>query len=253
VIGFRDAGHGYDTFGMKPSAVDLAARLGAPIYERYFRVESLGAEHVPRDGAAILVANHAGLLPVDGAVLWLDVLRRTDRVPRVVADWFVPRLPFVATVFARCGVVGGSRTNARRLLDDGELLAIFPEGVTGVGKPFRARYHLQAWRVGHAELALRHRAPVVPVAIVGAEESWPIAVKIPAHPFGAPYLPVPASPLPLPVRYHIRYGEPLALHAGLAGDAADDPELVAAAALRTRAALQDLLASALAARKGVFA
>jgi 1-acyl-sn-glycerol-3-phosphate acyltransferase len=253
VIGFRDAGHGYDTFGMKPAAVELAARVGAPVYERYFRVASTGAEHIPSDGPAILVANHAGLLPVDAAVLWLDVLRHTERVARVVADWFVPRLPFVATIFARCGVVAGSRANVRRLLEDRELLAIFPEGVTGVAKSFRARYHLQDWRVGHAELALRHRAPVVPVAIVGAEESWPVAFKIAAHPFGAPYLPVPASPVPLPVRYHLRYGAPLALHAGLPDGAADDPELVTEGALRTRAALQDLMSAALAERKGVFA
>lgn len=246
---FRDAGHGYDVFGMRPGAAAIAARLGAPVYERYFRVASVGSEHVPATGPAILVANHAGLLPVDGAVLWLDVYRRTGRILRVVADRFVPRLPFVATAFARCGAVAGTRSNVRRLLEDGEPIAIFPEGVSGVAKSWRDRYHLQQWRVGHAELAIRHHAPVIPVAIVGAEESWPVAFKLPARPFGAPYLPIPATPLPLPVRYHLRYGAPLDL-----GDGdADDPAIVDAAANRVRAALQALLAEALAARRGVLA
>jgi len=208
---------------------------------------------VPADGPAILVANHAGLLPIDGGVLWMDVVRHTERVPRMISDRFVSRLPFVATTFARCGVVTGSRSNVRRLLEDGELLAIFPEGVTGVAKSYRDRYHLQEWRVGHAELAIRHRAPVIPVAILGAEESWPVALKVPTHPFGAPYVPIPASPVPLPVRYHVRYGEPLRLHDGVPVEAADDPAIVAEAARRSRAALQTLLAEALAARRGVFA
>jgi 1-acyl-sn-glycerol-3-phosphate acyltransferase len=249
VIEFHDEGHGYDLFGLHPRAVERAAALGSPIYERYFRVVSHGVEHVPRTGPAILTPNHSGVLPVDGTVLWLDVFRHTGRVARLIADRFVPILPFVGTLFARLGVVSGTRGNVRRLLEQGELLAIFPEGTTGVAKPFRERYHLQDWRVGHAELAIRHRAPVVPVAILGAEESWPMLAKLDRlHPFGAPYLPIPASPLPLPVRYHIHYGAPIALHDGLPPEAADDPAQVAAAARRVRAAVAALIGEGLARR-----
>lgn len=247
---FLDAGHGYDEFGLAAAAVDRAARLGAPLYERYFRVDSRGAERLPADGPALLIANHGGTLPVDAAVLWLDVLRRTGRVLRLVADRFVPRLPWVGVALARCGVVPGTLQDLDRLLARGALVAIFPEGVTGTGKRFADRYHLQAWRLGHAELARRHRAPVVPVAIVGAEEAWPVAVRLPLHVFGAPYLPVPATPLPLPVRLRLRYGAALALHALPPGpDLDDEPAALEAAARRTRAALQQLLEDTLAERR----
>jgi 1-acyl-sn-glycerol-3-phosphate acyltransferase len=250
---FHDAGYGFDVFGLHPPSVARAVAVSRFLYERYFRVDSAGAEHIPARGPVILVANHGGVLPVDAAILCLDVLRRTEppRIPRAVADHFVPRLPLVSTLFSRLGVVSGTRTNVRILLERGELIAIFPEGVSGPAKPFRDRYALQRWRVGFAELAIRHGAAVVPVAIVGAEESWPVLGKLTAlRVFGAPYLPIPASPVPLPARYHLRYGAPLRFAAEPA--AAADPGTVAAAAHEARGALERLLADARAAREGVF-
>ena len=250
---FHDEGYGFDVFGLQPAYLARAVQVARPLYERYFRVDSVGAEQIPSAGPVILVANHGGVLPVDAAMLCLDVLHRTDppRIPRAVADHFVPRLPLVSTLFARLGVVSGTRANVRCLLERSELIAIWPEGVTGTGKPFRERYRLQCWRVGFAELAIRHRAAVVPVAIVGAEESWPVLVRLrDTHVFGAPYLPIPASPFPLPAHYHIRYGAPLRLGRDPAD--ADDPDLVASAAAAARGAVEHLLAEALAARPGVF-
>ena len=245
---FHDAGHGYDVFGLHPPTLARAVAAGRFAYERYFRVDSIGAEHVPASGPAILIANHGGVLPVDSTMLCLDVLRHTERIPRAVADHFVPRLPIVSTLFARLGVVSGTRANVRCLLERGELIAIWPEGVTGPAKRFRDRYRIQSWRVGFAELALRYRAPVVPAAVIGPEESWPVIRKVRALKlFGSPYLPIPASPVPLPVHYHIRYGEPLVL----AGDP-DDPADVAAAAARARVALEHQIADARWARRGVF-
>lgn len=252
---FHDAGHGFDVFGLHPPALASAVSAAAPIYEHYFRVESRGVDHIPRSGPAILVANHAGVLPVDAAMLCLDVLRRTDppRIPRAVADHFVPRVPLVATAFARCGVVSGTRANVNYLLDHDELLAIWPEGVTGTGKPLRERYHLQEWRVGFAEHAIRHRAPVIPVAIVGAEESWPLAGKLRGiHAFGAPYWPIPLVPIPLPTHYRITYGTPIHLDHGHVAADADDPAVVAAAAERVRRVLQQLVDDARVARRGWF-
>lgn len=243
---FHDAGHGYDPLGMSVGAVRTALALAAPLYERYFRVESQGSEHVPREGAALLVANHGGVLPVDGAMLWMDVVRRTGRIARTVGDHLIARLPFVGARFARVGVVSGTHATVRHLLAQGALVVIFPEGVSGPAKPARARYRLQRWQVGHAELAIRHRVPVIPAAIVGAEESWPLALRLQRlHAFGIPYLPVPWTPLPLPVRYHLRYGPPLDLCEGRPPEAADDPAIVAAAAQRTRDAVAGLLARAL--------
>lgn len=247
---FYDEGHGYDLFGMHLPTVASLAAAGAPLYERYFRVDSRGAEHIPPHGAAILVANHGGVVPLDATILFHDVLRHTDppRIARSTADWFVPRLPLISTVFARMGMVSGTRANVRRLLERDELISIFPEGVSGVAKRFRDRYKIQDWKVGFAELAMRYRAPVIPVAIIGAEESWPLLAKLPLRMFGSPYIPIPATPLPLPAHFHIRYGEPLHFdHRG-----ADDPELVTAAAGMARHALERLIDDALCERRGVF-
>jgi len=224
----------------------------APIYERYFRVASYGSEQVPAEGAAILVANHGGTLPVDAAMLCMDILRSSarKRIPRAICDHFVARLPVVGTLLSRCGTVSGTRANVAHLLERGELIAIWPEGTTGPAKRFRDRYRIQAWRVGFAELAIRYRAPIVPVAILGAEESWPLMTKLGLHWFGAPYVPVPAWPVPLPTHYRIQYGTPILL--GDDARDADDPEIVAAGAARVRAVIERQLQDLRMARRGIF-
>jgi 1-acyl-sn-glycerol-3-phosphate acyltransferase len=197
---------------MHPDWVVAMRALSAPLYRHYFRVGSYGADRVPSKGPAILVANHAGTLPIDALMLCFDVLEHTEppRIPRCITDRFVPKLPFVGATFSRLGAVNGTLGNVRHLLEAGELCLIFPEGLRAIGKPFRDRYRLQRWHVGHAELALRYRVPVIPVAIIGSEEQWPQLARIDAaRLFGIPYLPIPATPLPLPVHYRIHYGTPM--------------------------------------------
>lgn len=251
-VPFRDAGHGYDVFGYEPLHAAVSLSVLERLHRYWFRVRSYGVEHIPAQGPAILAANHGGLLPFDALMLWTDVVLERRRLPRPVADHFVPTLPYIGTLFARGGVVGGSAGNARALLEAGELLMIFPEGVPGILKPVRERYQLQEFRVGHAELAIRHQAPVVPVGIVGAEEQLPQLAHLPFRAFGLPHLPVPLTPVPLPVRYHLHYGEPLRLHEGLRPEDADDPEVVRHAAERVRQAVGALVARGLRLRKGVF-
>jgi len=250
---FSDAGHGFDNFGLHPDFVALGDVIGKPGYEWYFRVESHGAENIPATGPGILASNHSGTLPVDGAMLWVDVLRQTNppRCSRPLADYFVQSMPIISTLFARCGVVGGSRGNAQALLESGELLMIFPEGVPGIGKPFSERYQLQHWTKGHCELAIRHGAPVIPVGIVGAEEQMPQIARIPIK-GPIPYLPIPATLFPLPTKYHIHYGEPIPLHEEYSPEDADDPEVVRKSAARVKAAVQALLEHGLSQRKGIF-
>jgi 1-acyl-sn-glycerol-3-phosphate acyltransferase len=251
--GFHDEGHGYDVFGFDPAARRWAIDHASWLAERYFRVRSSGAEQIPRTGPAILVANHGGALPIDAALVCIDVDRASGRVVRPIADRFIPSLPIISTWFARIGAVVGTHANVARLLERGELIAIFPEGAAGIAKPAHERYQLKEWRVGHAELALRHRAPVVPVAVLGAEEAWPVLGRITQfRRFGIPFLPVPMTPLPLPLRHFVFYGAPIALHDGLPGDAADHPATVAHAAARVRTALANLLADARQARAGRF-
>jgi 1-acyl-sn-glycerol-3-phosphate acyltransferase len=255
-LALEDAGHGYDPFGANREWIGFGAGLMRFLYETWFRVTSHDAHHVPRQGPAILAANHSGTLPYDATMIWTDVLEHTTppRLVRPVLDHFVPLLPIVGTFFARAGGVGGSRANVRALLEAGELLLIFPEGTVGIGKPFKERYQLQPFRVGHAELAIRHQAPVVPVAVVGAEEQMPQLTRIEAGAklFGAPYLPIPATLLPLPVHYHIYYGAPIPLHEDYRPEQADEPEAVRAAADRVQAAVAALVARGLAEREGVF-
>jgi 1-acyl-sn-glycerol-3-phosphate acyltransferase len=253
--GIDDAGHGYDRLGLSRDGAVAALAATRVLYERWFRVRSSGIEQVPRTGAAILAANHSGTLPLDAAMLWADVLRHGEppRIARMAVDLFVPRLPFVFTAFARCGAIGGDRRTVSRVLGAGELVGIFPEGVPGIAKPRSERYRLRPFRPGHAELAIRHGAPIVPVAIVGAEEQWPELARIESfHAFGAPYLPVPATPFPLPVRYHVRYGAPIDPRRRWTADAADDPAIARGLAEEVRRAVQALVDGALADRHGVF-
>ncbi|MCP4448004.1 MAG: acyltransferase family protein [Myxococcales bacterium] len=238
----------YDAFGFHPEALDEIMKLARWLHKKYFRVRSYGAERIPRKGGVIVAANHSGALPMDGVMLGVDLYENTARTryPRVIADHFVSRLPYVAVFFARMGAVGGSRRNSETLLESEQLVVVFPEGISGVGKPFVERYRLQKWHVGHAELALRHKVPVLPVGIVGAEEQWPLLARIDGiKAFGSPYLPVLATPIPLPVQYHIHYGEPIALHEEFGDDAAEDSELVVKAAEKIQTAVQDLLSEGL--------
>ena len=114
----RDAGHGYDAFGANRDWVGIGLELTDFLHDRYFRVTASGQENLPSSGAAIVVANHSGTLAFDAMMLWANILRATHpaRLPRAIADYFVPKLPFASTLFARVGVVGGSRDNARSLL-----------------------------------------------------------------------------------------------------------------------------------------
>lgn len=254
-MSFHDAGYGYDVFGFSPEWLRVAAAILKPVYKYWFRVTSHGFENVPRKGSAILASNHSGTVPIDGMMLGLDVYFRSERTrhTRPIVDHFVAGLPFLGTLFSRCGGVGGSRGNFRRILEGGELLIVFPEGEPGISKPFSKRYQLQKWRVGHVEFAIRYRAPVVPIAVIGAEEQMPRLVNLPINLFGSPHVPIPAVPFPLPVHYHIYYGEPIVFHEEFAPRDANDPEILQEASRQVKLAVEELIARGLEERKGVFA
>jgi len=243
---------GYDRFGLSRTALQQAFPLFYALYRLYFRVQSSGHEHLPQ-GPALLVANHGGLLPFDGAMAVLDVLLNTDppRLPRAIVDRWAGTLPFVNVFFARVGQVVGTHENLARLLADGEAVLVFPEGVEGIRKPVTQRYRLQRFHVGFIEHALRARAPIVPMAIVGSDDQAPILfdVKPLARLLGLPTAPItptfpwlgPLGLLPYPVRYRILYGEPIRFHERFAARAAEDPSLVRALAGQVRRSVQGLI------------
>jgi 1-acyl-sn-glycerol-3-phosphate acyltransferase len=228
------------------------------LYTRWFRVSVEGAEHVPR-GGALLVANHAGALPIDGPVL-NEVLRRSRPDlpgPRWLVEDQVFYAPLVGTLLNRLGAVRASPENATRLLAEGRPVCVFPEGIQGIGKPYRERYRLKRFgRGGFVKLALRTGVPILPVAIVGGEESLPLLAKLPAGFLGMPYLPVtPLGPIPLPAKWSVRIGPPLVLPKS---DAAGAPvgtaalEVVESLVEQTRRRIEEMLQELLRARGAVF-
>ncbi len=205
---------GVDPFGLN---LDFTVAAIAPLvwlYKHYFRVEVEGLDRVP-EGRLLLIANHSGQLPFDGAMIGVALFLHTEppRVVRSMVEKWVPSLPFVSTIFARAGQVVGTPENCRRLLAAGETILVFPEGVRGISKLYRDRYQLQEFGHGFMRLALETDTPIVPVAVVGAEEQAPafFNVKPLADLFRMPAFPITPTilPLPLPAKYHLRFGEPM--------------------------------------------
>jgi 1-acyl-sn-glycerol-3-phosphate acyltransferase len=243
----------FDRFGFSPETARRAFPFFHLLYRAYFRVRSEGHEHLPRDGAAVLAANHGGLLPFDGAMGVIDVLLHTDppRLVRSMVDRWAGTLPWINVFFARVGQVVGTRENFADLLDDGQLVLVFPEGMDGIRKPVTQRYRLQAFHVGFVEQALRARVPIVPMAFIGSDDQAPILydLKPLARRLGLPVLPItptfpwlgPLGLLPLPVSYRIVYGEPLRYHERFGPEGAGDSRLVRYLANQVRRAVQMLV------------
>lgn len=245
----RQNEYGYDPFGFHRDEAKVGMVLGRFFYRNYFRCKVEGLQNIP-PGRAMLVANHAGQLPFDAMNIASAVLLDGDppRIVRTMIEHFVPALPFVGAFFARCGQVVGTPDNCRRLLEDGEILLVFPEGVEGITKPYTQRYQLQRFGLGFMRLCLETRTPVVPVAVIGAEEQLP-AVGIPklGKAFGLPRLPL-MVPLPLPSRHHIYFGEPRTFE----GDPHDDDEHIELLVKQVRLTIESMIQVGLKERKSVF-
>ena len=188
-----------DEWGRSEHIRELARRLYAPLYDKWFRVEWEGLENIPTDGGALLVANHAAAIPSDAPVIMHGIEKELGRPVYGLADYLFKTMPIVGTMWARAGGVPAHPENAYRLLrEQQQLVCVFPEGSKGPGKTFAERYQLRRFgRGGFVEIAMRAGVPVVPIAVVGAEESMPILFKIPsaARALGIPYFPVTANML----------------------------------------------------------
>jgi hypothetical protein len=164
---------GPDPFGLDPAFRALTIPIFRFLFEQYWRIDVTGLEHVPPSGAALVVANHSGAVPADAFMLAAALeLRHPARRPlRVLFDKFVDALPLIGDLYRRLGAVTASLPNAERLLRRGELVGLFPEGIAGVEKRCTERYRLRPFKTGTARLSVRTGSPVIPVAIVGAEEA----------------------------------------------------------------------------------
>ena len=188
-----------DEWGRSEKMRALARRLYAPLYERFFRVEWEGLEKIPKDGGALLVANHAAAIPSDAPVIMHGIEEELGRPVYGLADHLFKGIPVVGTMWARAGGVAAHPENAYRLLrEQQQLVLVFPEGGKGPGKTYNERYQLRRFgRGGFVEIAMRAGVPVIPIAVVGAEESMPILFKIPylSRVLGVPYAPITANML----------------------------------------------------------
>ena len=239
-----------DEWGFDEEFVRAIEPLSDFLYDRWWRVRAIGLENVPAQGGAMLAANHAGILPWD-ATMMSAAIQREHPLPRrprfLVLDWAF-ELPYVSVLMRKVGGVVASPHNALRLLQEDRLVAVFPEGVKGTGKPYRERYRLQRFgRGGFVEVALRAGAPIIPVAVVGSEEIYPKIGDAPllARLTGAPYFPLtptfpwlgPLGAVPLPSKWRIEFCEPIET-AGHGPDAAEDRALVLELSERVRDTIQ---------------
>ena len=250
---------GYDPYGLSPEWMERNALPIVALYRWYFRVETFDIDRLPA-GAMLMVANHAGQLPFDGAMLSTALLLEADppRVARPMGEYWIPRIPWANVALARGGAMVGTPANCEHMLNNGECVMVFPEGVRGISKPFRQRYQLQRFGLGFMRLALESDVPIVPVGIVGSEEQQPGIANLkglgrllgmPAFPItlGFPWL-GPAGLLPLPVRYRIYFGQPMRF----SGDDREEDADIEDRVEQVRSAVADLLERGLHEREGVF-
>ena len=236
-----------------------------PLYDTWFRVETRGLDNVPDSGAALVVANHSGTLPLDALMTAMALLDHhpAHRHLRMLAADLVFSLPVLAPLARKGGNTLACNADAERLLSSGELVGVWPEGFKGIGKPFRERYKLQRFgRGGFVSAALRTGAPIIPCSIVGAEETYPMLgnAKTLARLLGLPYLPItptfpllgPLGAVPLPSKWIIEFGEPIETASLGGAAAAEDPMLVFNLTDQVRETIQSTLYTLLMQRRSVF-
>lgn len=253
-----------DEWGLDMEVLEAVKPFFDFMYSKYWRITTSGIENIPETGRALLVVNHSGQLPWDGAMVGLSVLNEhpAQRLVRTLyATWF-PTLPFFSALFTKLGQALATEENGIRLLEQDELVAVYPEGYKGVGKLFKDRYRLARFgRGGFVRMALRTQAPIIPVSVVGAEETYISLYKSStiAKLIGFPYFPIsPTWPwlglfgfVPLPTKWYIDFGEPVSLDS-YGPQAASNLVLVSQLTDQVRNVIQEMIYHRLAERKSVF-
>ncbi len=252
-----------DEFGFNLETFALWEPIFRFCYEDYFKVKAKGIENIPGDGRAIIVGNHSGLLPVDGAMLEMAMCSKHPsprRVRFLVSDWFF-NVPTLGDWMKETGQVRATQENARKLLNGAELVGIYPEGLRGVGKTFRERYRVVDFHPGFVQLAIAMQAPIIPIATVGGDEIYPNFVnlkkmatlmRMPFWPLTVtfPWMPFPLMFIPLPVRWLMNIHKPIDL--GYPPERASDKKLTHRIAREIQYDIQRDLNHLLRERKSIF-
>lgn len=253
--------YGFDPFGLEPAFIRRTLAFGAWLYRQYFRVDQKGIEKVP-PGRVLVIGNHAGnTIPFDGAMVGLSLLLEgvPPRLMRGMAEFYLPRIPWWNELIHRIGAVVGTPENCIQLLERGEAIGVMPEGHRGFIKPYSKAYQLQRFGTGFVRLALQTRTPIVPVGIVGGEEQSPglMDARALGRLIGAPAFPITwffpwlgvLGFLPLPVKYFLRFGDPILFE----GDAQEDDAAIQARVDQIKDRIALLIEEGLAARRSWFA
>jgi len=253
-----------DEWGYDQEIANYFALVAGLMYNKYWRVELTGVEHIPNFGRALLVANHSGVLPTDGAMIAYGISEHhpAHRLARAMVANLFPSLPFFSSLLNKTGQVLAHPDNGRRLLESDELVLVFPEGYKGVGKLFKDRYKLARFgRGGFVKMAVEAQAPILPVAVVGAEETYPMLANIKpiARLIGFPFFPItPTFPLlglfgvvPLPSKWYIDIGEPIDT-SQLDPESIQNPAYLSDLTDMVRNRVQEMIDKRLAARRSIF-
>ena len=256
-----------DPFGYDPAFHDRIRPVFEFLYRRYWRVQTDGLDNVPGVGAALIVGNHSGGIPFDASMIGtaIDLEHPQRRLVRFLYDRFVAKMPLIGDLYDRMGSTVASMQNARRLLEGGALVGIFPEGVEGVAKGIWQGYRLQPFHSGFVRLSLALRVPIIPTAVVGAEEIYPVIgkwerlgpLKQLLH---VPYVPLtplfpwlgPLGMVPLPTKWHIRFGAPVRFYDSQRLPRRLQPKSARALAEQVRRRIQAMVHEMLAQRESIF-
>jgi 1-acyl-sn-glycerol-3-phosphate acyltransferase len=260
----RGANYEVDDFGFDAQWTESFLSVFEVLYRDYWRVETTGVENVPATGRALLVSNHAGVLPWDGTMIKTAVFAEHSHprhVRALVSSHFMG-MPMLSWFLRRTGQTVGHPDDTRRLLERDELVLVFPEGVRGTGKSFKDRYQLRRFgRGGFVATAIRSGAPIIPVSVVGSEEIYPMVGDLApvARFFGLPYFPItpfwpwlgPLGMIPLPSKWRIQFHAPIHVEEN-PPEAANDNNLVMALSDQVRDTIQQGIYDNLKLRRGVF-
>ena len=251
--------YGYDEFGLHPQTLEDVMLLAGVLYRYWFRVETHGIDRVP-PGRVFLISNHAGQIALDALMIGTAMVLEAEppRVIRGMGEYWLPTVPWVNLFMTRTGSVVGTPKNCTDLLEMGEAVIAFPEGVRGMNKLVWDRYQLKEFGHGFMRLALATRTPIVPVAVVGSEEQAPGIANLQGlgRVLGMPAFPVtltfpwlgPLGLVPLPVKYRIYFGEPMHFE----GNPHDEDEVIAEQVDQVKEEIAGMLATGLATRPSIF-
>ena len=253
-----------DEWGRSEHMRSIVRRLYDPMYRYWFRVEWEGLEKIPTEGGALLIANHAGAIPSDAPAIMHGIETELGRPVYGMADYFFRTLPGIGTMWSRTGGVPAHPDNAYRILHDQQQLAlVFPEGTKATSKTYADRYRLRRFgRGGFVEIAMRAGVPIIPIAVVGAEESMPILFRMNgvAKALKLPYFPVTVNSLLLgplgyvtylPAKFKLRVLDPITFDVE-PGLERYSKSRVMDEAERIRATMQDTLHDMLRERRSVW-